>query len=61
MKYMNILFMTLLSFLFINCNEQELQMQTEKTALYFQAVADGSQVKLKWEMKVSRRTIFGER
>lgn len=49
MKYMNILFMTLLSFLFINCNEQELQMQTEKTALYFQAVADGSQVKLKWE------------
>lgn len=46
---MNILIAALMSLLFCNCNDDELQMQTEKTALYFQAVADGSSVRLKWE------------
>lgn len=49
MKYMNMIMVAFLSLSFINCSEKELEMQTEKTALYFQAVADGSQVKLVWE------------
>lgn len=57
MKYMNILLLALMSLFFVNCDndDNDLKMQTENTALYFQAVADGSTVKIKWE-KDSHKT-----